>query len=363
MKERGNKLLRRMDAVFGVPLLLALGLLRRRRSLPHPIRSIGILRSACMGDTVLLSAIVEDLRAAFPEARFRFFAGETNFATAKLFMKDDEMARIRVTAPLAASRALRQEKLDLLLDFGPWPRVDALIAAFSGAGCTVGFNTPGQARHSCYDIAVQHDSQVHELTNYRRVIRALGVTPTHEPIVRTEGGPVIELPRYLVFHLWPGGYLSHQREWAVESWIELARLAALGGYSVVLTGLKSDQARTQAIVEQMPSGQAENLAGQFDVAGTARLLRYAAAVVSVNTGIMHLAAAIGTPTVGLSGPTSVQRWGAIGRNVCNVAAETPGCGYLNLGFEYRRQRTDCMTQICVSSVWAGLQEVLSVAVS
>ena len=362
MKERGNSLLRRMDAVCGVPLLLAWKFFRRRRPLPRPIRSIGILRTSCMGDTVLLSAIVADLRAALPEARLRFFAGATNFETARLFMHATELTRIRVTSPLAAARAIRREKLDVLLDFGPWPRVDALIASLSGARCTVGFRTARQFRHYCYDVAVQHSGGVHELVNYRELVNALNVATAHDPEVLVDDEPVLDPAKYVVFHLWPGGYLSHLREWPAERWQQLARLVTGTGFSIVFTGVKSDRERNQAIVEQMRLLlQASNVAGQFDLSQTARLFKRAAAVVSVNTGIMHLAAAIGTPTIGLSGPTSVARWGVIGQNVRNIAPEAEGCGYLDLGFEYRRQRTDCMAQISVGSVWEGLQQVLAAA--
>ena len=318
MKERGNRMLRRMDALGGVPLLLVLRLCKRRCPLPHPIRSVGILRTSCMGDTVLLSALVSDLRAAFPGAKLRFFAGDTNFDTARLFLREEEVRRIGVTSPLAAARVIQGEKLDLLLDCGPWPRVDALIAALSGVPCTIGFQTPRQFRHYCYDLAVKHSAEVHELVNYRQIAKALGVIATQEPHLVVDGGPVITSARYVVFHLWPGGYLSHLREWPVASWHKLARQAADEGFSIVLTGLKTDQSCNQRIVEQLaPAVQVRNVAGQFDLAETARLLKHAAAVVSVNTGIMHLSAAIGTPTVGLSGPTSVTRWGAFDKAIAD----------------------------------------------
>ncbi len=361
MKERGNKLLRQMDALGGVPLLLALRLGKRRRALPSPIRSVGILRTSCMGDTVLLSAIVAGLRAALPETRLRFFAGDTNHSTARLFLSDEEVRHIQVTSPLKAARVIEREKLDVLLDFGPWPRVDAVITALSGARCTIGFQTPRQFRHHCYDIPVKHASDVHEMVNYRQITKALGVDVTHEPHIVVDGGPLVDSSRYVVFHLWPGGYLSHLREWPVASWRQLARLVADQGYSIVFTGVKSDRPRTQAVIEQIASPLVSNLAGQYDLADTARLLKHAAAVVSVNTGIMHLSAAIGTPTVGLSGPTSVARWGVLGHRVRNIAPEIEGCGYLNLGFEYRGQRGDCMEQISVAAAWEGLQQVVTIA--
>ena len=86
------------------------------------------------------------------------------------------------------------------------------------------------------------------------------------------------------------------------------------------------------------------------------MLARARAVVSVNTGVMHLAAAAGAPTIALNGPTSATRWGPVGANVVSVDSELPGCGYLNLGFEYDGQRTDCMLGISVDRVAAAVLE-------
>jgi ADP-heptose:LPS heptosyltransferase len=71
---------------------------------------------------------------------------------------------------------------------------------------------------------------------------------------------------------------------------------------------------------------------------------------------MHLAAAVGAPTIALNGPTSAARWGPIGPNVVCVDSELPGCGYLNLGFEYDGRRTDCMQGISVERVATAVRE-------
>ena len=73
-------------------------------------------------------------------------------------------------------------------------------------------------------------------------------------------------------------------------------------------------------------------------------------MVSVNTGVMHLGAAVGTWTIALNGPTSSARWGPIGPRTVNIDSELPGCGFLNLGFEYDGQRIDCMEGITVERV-------------
>ena len=80
------------------------------------------------------------------------------------------------------------------------------------------------------------------------------------------------------------------------------------------------------------------------------MLTRARVVVSVNTGVMHLAAILGAPTVSINGPNRNGRWGPIGPRALGVEAPGEGCGYLHLGFNFDNQPTDCMERITVKAI-------------
>ena len=101
-----------------------------------------------------------------------------------------------------------------------------------------------------------------------------------------------------------------------------------------------------------------NVAGKYDLGQVVDLVFRSECVVSVNTGVMHLAAAVGAPTVGLNGPTAETRWGPVGERAVSVNSSFPGCGYLNLGFEYDGHRKDCMAGIPVDRVERAVLELL-----
>ena len=82
-------------------------------------------------------------------------------------------------------------------------------------------------------------------------------------------------------------------------------------------------------------------------------------MVSVNTGIMHLAAATGAPTISLNGPTDPARWGPVGERAVSVDSCLEGCGYLYYGWEYKGRRTDCMDGIEFERVLSALDEALA----
>jgi lipopolysaccharide heptosyltransferase III len=358
---RGNSRLRALDRTAGMAFLAAAGALKRRRSLPAEIRRIGILKSTGIGDMTLLAGVARDVAAAYPDATVVLVAGRDNADVARL-VGGVEVVTVPIGEPLETIRRLRALDLDVLLDFGQWTRVEALCSFLSGARYTIGFETPGQRRHYCYDSTVRHSADVHELENYRRLAGRLGVESVTVPKLGEPGsnGWKPAAPPFVVFHLWPGGFRSELKEWPLDSWRELATRLAGRGYSIVLTGAPADAVRTERFARSCAglTGRVESVAGRYALAELVGLLRRASCIVSVNTGVMHLAAASGAPTVALNGPTSEARWGPVGERTRSVNADLPGCGYLNLGFEYDRGRTDCMRAISVDRVADAVFDLL-----
>jgi len=352
---RGKPLLRGMDRRLGVPLLAIGSVFRRRRALPAAFARIGLLKTGAVGDMVLLSALAADLRRSFPEAELIMFSGQDNSGAAALMSDLNRHVPLPLANPLKAVQILRRHELEVLLDFGAWPRIDALLSAASGARCTVGFRTKGEHRHFCYDIAVPHSRELHELDNYRRLASILGLRTEAQPRLQSQAvlqEGVVPADPYVVLHLFAGGYRSRLREWDEECWRTLARELSGRGYAIVLTGTPGEAPRAAAFERSLVpfSGKIVDLAGQLSLAEALDVCSRSDCVVSVNTGLMHLAAAAGAPTIALNGPTAEHRWGPVGPKTVSVNSRLPGCGFLNLGGEYEDQREDCMKGISVEDV-------------
>jgi ADP-heptose:LPS heptosyltransferase len=356
---RGNARLRRLDETVGVAAIAALGAVTRRRAQPAGPRRIGVMKTTGIGDVVLLTAVVRDLAAVFPAAEIVVICGGENAGLART-LDGACVVEIPPAEPRRAIATLRAQRLDWLLDFGQWSRLEALYARLSGARWTAGFATPGQHRHAAYDVAVPHRADVSELENFRRLAAGGGVASTSLPRLEPVGAD--ELPvkdPFVVFHLWPGGYRSELREWPLDSWRELAARLDSDGYGVVLTGARADADRTAAFARSCAGTLRRpptSLAGRCSLAELVGVLASARCVVSVNTGVMHMAAATGVPTIALNGPTDARRWGPVGPVAVNVDSSLPGCGFLNLGFEYVGRRKDCMQGISVDAVAAAARE-------
>jgi heptosyltransferase-3 len=384
---RGSRANHLVDQWAGIPLLnlLALGTRASRVGAVSPLQSlrrVGVMCSPALGDTLLFSGPLQDLRRHL-ETNSRTPSGERaeivhicmreNLAAAELLPGSDRRLVIDLQRPDQSIARLRAEKLDLLIDFTPWQRVTALHTLLSGATLTAGFESAGQHRGAAYDLTVEHRKDCHELENYRALLGVVGVASHAAPAVAEVDagdrawqaqwtaslfGGSAEAVRagepWVVLHPWAAGTQSWRREWPLENWATLAlRLTEQSpGRSFVVTSGPADRPGVVALVSELHR-RGLRAAGFFGVHGlhsVVALLRRASLAVSVNTGIMHLAAILGTPTVGLSGPTSNLRWGPLGPNACGIGPVDGSGGYLHFGFEYPSATEDVMMKISVDQV-------------
>ena len=113
--------------------------------------------------------------------------------------------------------------------------------------------------------------------------------------LRAEGPPSIEVPApYAVLLTMTS---RADKLWAETSWIELARaLAARGLRAVLPWGSAEERLRCERLARGL---EAARVPPRMDVADLARLMRRAKCVVGVDTGLVHLAAALDVPALGL----------------------------------------------------------------
>jgi heptosyltransferase I len=222
-----------------------------------------------------------------------------------------------------------------------------------------GFQTKGQYRHYGYDSAVLHSGEVHEMANHRALVGRLGIATVHPPAIPKEVFADIDhFPaKRVILHAWSGGFQGHYKQWPMERWVELARRLVAAGYGVELSGAPSDREKSKALMQELSNAGVAVLdqTGKFNLFELARRLRASHAVIAVDTGIMHLAAAVGILTIGLHGPSPARRWGAVGARAYHIESPCPGCGFLDLGFEYPKTVPPCMEAITVDRVWDEFQ--------
>ena len=99
----------------------------------------------------------------------------------------------------------------------------------------------------------------------------------------------------------PGAAHATKR-WPIEHWQRLVDRSVEDGFAVVIAGGPDDAPLGSRLVAGQEARVA-NAAGVFGLQATGALLQRARALVSGDTGVMHMATAVGTPVLALFGPT------------------------------------------------------------
>lgn len=333
MSDRGNNLLRFVDRYFGIPLVFILGLFKVKRKKPDNFNKVGMLATAAIGDTLLISPVVKDFKKRYPGTDIIIFCGKTNRGIFEMVLPDYELVTIPVNNPIKSLKTIRKYRFDLFFDFGPWPRINSLLTYFTRSKYRVGFKSINQHRHFIYNMVIPHLNTNHELDNLRRMVNGFDLKSESIPILGSSR-PDHKTP-YVVVHMFPSGYKAHYKEWSDYKWVNLIDGLTENGIKVILTGAPVDINPCNRIISTCKnSGLIEILAGKTNLKQAGKVLQKAILVISVNTGIMHMAAAYNKSVIALHGPTSPLRWGPLCDNKVDFSATSKGAGCLHLGFEY-----------------------------
>jgi heptosyltransferase III len=147
--------------------------------------------------------------------------------------------------------------------------------------------------------------------------------------------------------------------WPAEENAKLIDRLAADGHRVVITAAPDPDER--ALVEDIVArtqSRPLNLAGQLSIKELGALTRRASVFVGVDSMPMHLAAAMGTPTVALFGPSGEAEWGPwnVAHRVIRSLHSCRPCGVDGCG---GGKVSECLTVLTVGEVHAAAREMLA----
>ena len=254
-------------------------------------------RALGLGDLLCGIPALRALRDAFPQHRLVLAAPTALAPLAALSGAVDE---VRDTAPLAVPGAGRADVAVNLHGRGPESHRAVLAAE------------PRQLLAFACD-EVPHDGPrwrrgEHEVNRWCRLLTESGIpadasrldlpAPPWPAPAGTEGATLIH----------PGA-ASAARCWPAARWAAVARAEREAGRRVVVTGSAAERPLAETVARRAGLPAAAVLAGRTDLRALAAAVASAARLFSGDTGIAHLATALGTPSVVLFGPTPPAEWG------------------------------------------------------
>lgn len=312
----------------------------RIRMAAMPAPRILLVKLSSLGDVVHNFPAVTDLAARFPGAHVAWAVEEAYAGLVRLHPAVTEaipvnLRRLRAH-PLRPGEWSRLARARRTLAAGRWDYVidtqGLLKSAFlaRGAGSPAfGFDRASARERLAarfYDIGIGVERRLHAVERNRRLVAGVFGYGTEAParygLARPEAPPPwASAGRYAV--------LLHaasrdDKRWADEHWIALGRLLAAHDCAAVFPGgTPRERERAAALAAAVPGALA---APPMSLEEAAALLGNAAGVIGVDTGLTHLAAALGVPTVGIYCATRPELTGLHADNAVNLggAGAAPG---------------------------------------
>ncbi len=153
------------------------------------------------------------------------------------------------------------------------------------------------------------------------------------------------------------------KEWRAERFAALAlELTAPGGplpgARIAVMAAAHERPQAAPVLDALPAARRIDLVGRVDLLTAAAVLRRAALFVGNDTGLMHIAAASGAPTLGLFGPSLASHYGPWGPLAAVASTAVPAAELFRRGFDHRTTDTlmDSLSVEAAEAAARGLWE-------
>ncbi|HTL99874.1 MAG TPA: glycosyltransferase family 9 protein [Candidatus Omnitrophota bacterium] len=277
-----------------------------------------------LGDLLLNVPAIRAIRDRYPEAHLTLIVGPQNAPAVLGQLWADEVRVLRGRGAWAAVReALRiapRPDLSVYFTTVSYSVSGALLAARSGARRRIGFVPARYGRRDWAGLtrAVPYpEGKLHQSEVSMALARAAGATVAPPPPHYVPDRRLLSRAPSGVAYLHPGAGKIKNR-WPVERFAEVAVALARRGLDVhVLEG--PQDSGTAAALSARVGHELPVVRGETVPALAARFAR-AALYVGNDTGPLHLAGAVGCPTVGVYGWTDPDEWKPVGARVRTVRA-------------------------------------------
>jgi heptosyltransferase-3 len=353
------------------------------------IRRVLVTKLRHHGDVLLTSPVLSTLARAIPgvEVDALVYRETSDMlarhpALAELHAIDREWKRQGPLAQLAAERGLlarlRARRYDLLVHLTEHPRGLALARLLAPRFAVARERASGERgwlwrRHFTHFYRLPRGTPRHAVEANLDALRRLGVYPSEadKALVLVPGRDAESRADALLAQsgLQAGGFVQMHpgSRWLFKCW-PADRMAALADsiaerFAVVVTG--APDPRERAIVDAMlgaataaTRARSVDLTGRLSLAELAAITARARAFVGVDSAPMHIAAAMGTPTLALFGPSGDLEWGpwrVPSRVVASTAHPCRPCGIDGCG---GGKVSECLTTLPVDRVHSAFASLI-----
>ena len=334
------------------------------------VRSILLINTTAIGDTLLTTPALRAIRLAFPKARIVALvssaAREVLRYTPHIDQFIDHPDRVHATSVVALARiatTLARASVDLAVILDGNDPYAPFFAAWSGARYRA-----GDARSQLADLLTHRfrfDSpDVHYITLWQQHLATMGIAWQGAGmeifLSDAEEAAAAEWARQWIgptIGLHPFASKIRDKLWPAASVVALGFALSERGFLPLLFGGQKEAPGADEIVSQS-HGRIASVAGVLTLRESMALMRRCAAFVTLDTGPMHIAQALNVPTVALFGPSSPRQTGPHPHVADAVVLQKPfecsPCGRVPCPYDVA-----CMKAIEVPEVMAAIEALVA----
>lgn len=385
-----NRYLKFIDAAIGTPLCHLLGFFSGDSTTVSPpdpatVKKILTIKTVAIGDLVVALPTFKALREAYPQAKIVLLTTPRVREVVDGCPFLDEIIYFDITGRdrglggwLRLLRKLRAANFDLVIDMEHYYRFTTLLAYLSRAPVRVGFDLPRQGRQRLFTVRVPYPIDKHEVEAFLELAGAVGGRVEKprlvEVAVSSDDRRIVDdwltehdiKAKDLTVGIHAGtSPVALARRWPPERFAALAdTLVERWSARIIFTGAPEDRDLIDVIRGQMRQ-RALSTAGDFTLKQFAELSRRFDLFISLDTGPMHIAAAMGAKVIGLFGPNTPVKWGPYGdgNSVIYKGFECSPCTKQYLGQVSDCAKGDCMSAISLQDVVVAAEAALNADVN
>ena len=364
-----------LDATLGETLCRLTGILTGRTGPAEPSpspsapRRILVLRPGGLGDLIILLPVLSTLKTRFPDATLDLVCEKRNRAALRLSNLDIRPL-LYDASPWRFLRRLKQARYDVVVDTEQFHHFSALFAWFSGAPVRIGFNI-NPHRNPLYTHLIHYASDGYEGDQFMRLLAPLSATDAPYNLdcflrdaMLGDARPAGETPDSAPFAILHPGVGSRYKRWPPERYADLARrIAETWGVDIVaLRGGANDRATGRIVGALNALNHPRIRIEPFrPLRETAALIRRGKLLIGPDSGLIHLAIALGTPTVTLFGPSDPLKWSQDNQRHNVVRKPQPCAPCALFGYHKPCRAIACMDAIAVDDVLSAVESVFGTA--
>jgi lipopolysaccharide heptosyltransferase II len=293
---------------------------------PGSVRSILLVNTTAMGDTLLSTPAIRAIRAAFPKANLVSLASR---AAKEVLLHNPHLDRIidhpgRVNLSFFFQlpkllKTIRAEKCDLAVILDGNDPEAAPLSYLSGARYRIGWSASRLAFLLTRPVDFNRPDR-HHIEVWQDHLSALGIAPQGTEMELTlSTAEKEEAERYLtarklsdrpIVGLHPFARKLAGKEWPFERVVALSALLADQGYRPVLFGGAKEKKDADEMVMKS-DGRLTSFAGELSLRQTMALIARCELLIGLDSGPMHISQALGVPTLALFGPSDPRASGPL----------------------------------------------------